>query len=41
MNERAFFEQTYGINQSFNAPRWVDAKHWAAKYTLCGWLSKT
>jgi hypothetical protein len=40
MNEQAFFEESYGINRSFNAPRWVDAKHWA-KYTLCGWLSKT
>jgi hypothetical protein len=40
MNEQAFFEETYHINQSFNPPRWVDAKHFF-KYTLCGWLSKT
>jgi hypothetical protein len=40
MNERVFFEHNYGINKSFNSPRWVDAKHWA-KYTLCGWLNKT
>jgi hypothetical protein len=40
MNEQAFFEHEYHINAGFNAPRWVDAKHWA-KYTLCGWLSKT
>ena len=40
MNEQAFFEGTYGINKVYNPPRWVDAKHWA-KYTLCGWLSKT
>ncbi len=40
MNEQAFFEDTYGINKSYNPPRWVDAKHWA-KYTFCGWLSTT
>jgi len=40
MNGPAFFEDTDGVNKSFNPPRWVDAKHWF-RYTLCGWLNKT
>ena len=39
MDELAFLKAAYHIDKPYNAPLWVDSKHFF-KYTLCGWLSK-